>query len=77
MGVTILWIICVVSVFFIRVEGDTQHHLLVDKLRLDFMDAEEKLWRFVLWDAPTLNREDSELYVIKAFKQFDKSMKQV
>lgn len=54
-----------------------ENHLLVDKLRLDFIDIEDKLWKFVLWEAPTVDKTNAEFHVINRFSEFDQAMKQV
>ncbi|ERL85944.1 hypothetical protein D910_03359, partial [Dendroctonus ponderosae] len=54
-----------------------ENHLLVDKLRLDFIDLEDKLWKFVLWEAPTVDKTNAEFHVINRFSEFDQAMKQM
>ncbi|XP_060523218.1 uncharacterized protein LOC132700114 [Cylas formicarius] len=52
-------------------------HLLVDQLRLDFIDLEEKLWNFVLTEASNKDPSGSELHLVTNFYGFDQKLKQV
>ncbi|XP_066151751.1 uncharacterized protein [Euwallacea fornicatus] len=50
-------------------------YLLVDKVRLDFMKLEGKLWKYVLRDTPGRNKIDAQYQVIKRFREFEETMK--
>uniref|UniRef100_A0AAR5PC47 Uncharacterized protein n=1 Tax=Dendroctonus ponderosae TaxID=77166 RepID=A0AAR5PC47_DENPD len=67
---------CVLLVALARI-AIGENHLLVDKLRLDFIDLEDKLWKFVLWEAPTVDKTNAEFHVINRFSEFDQAMKQM
>ncbi|CAG9773540.1 unnamed protein product [Ceutorhynchus assimilis] len=53
------------------------NHLLVDKLRMDFIKLEQKLWSYVQWETFYMQQEDVEFEIVKALYNFDQNMKQM
>ncbi|XP_050311529.1 uncharacterized protein LOC126747077 [Anthonomus grandis grandis] len=73
-------ITALVAIFLIvtvRSENITEKHLLVDKLRTDFMTIEEQLWNFVLNQSPFMSETSAEDKVREKFLKFSEEIKQV
>lgn len=75
MAIIKIWSLFTLTIFFTITQCG--NHLLVDKLRIEFMDLEEKLWKFVLWESPNLNNADAEYHLVRNFNAFDKALEQV
>ncbi|XP_076270248.1 uncharacterized protein LOC143202526 [Rhynchophorus ferrugineus] len=51
--------------------------LLIDKLRMDFLQVEEAMWKYVLWESPHIRYSESINYLVDTFSEFDQSLKQM
>ena len=51
--------------------------LLIDQLRWDFLEMENELWDLSSNGILNKEQEESELYLVKRFYDFDQKLKQV
>ncbi|XP_076270236.1 uncharacterized protein LOC143202514 isoform X2 [Rhynchophorus ferrugineus] len=58
-------------------QSNGNEYILIDRLRLDFLDLENEMWKHVLWDTTQFDSSASEIYLVDHLTEFDKALRQM